>query len=140
MSAAHDDHGHDHAFTGEPTDELPADEPRTPGWLTALGIALFTLGAVVLVAGRGDAQAQAQAAGAESASAAAAPVAPPTTATVVRPAATAPTPAPTLARAAPPPARGAPTGAPTLPNGMTPEAAERIRKALAGAQKKLPGQ
>jgi hypothetical protein len=50
-------HGHDahdaHAFTGEPVDVLPADEPRTPGWLPLLGIALFTAAAIVFLAGQG---------------------------------------------------------------------------------------
>jgi hypothetical protein len=56
MSSAHDapgsDSHDDHAFTGKPVDELPPDEPRTPGWLPVLGIALFTLAAVVFLAGR----------------------------------------------------------------------------------------
>ncbi|MFO0591715.1 MAG: hypothetical protein U0441_29480 [Polyangiaceae bacterium] len=34
---AHDDHG----FDGEPAKELGPDEPMTPGWLPALGGALF---------------------------------------------------------------------------------------------------
>jgi len=42
-----------HAFTGEPIQVLPADEPRTPGWLPLLGIALFTGAAVIFLAGRG---------------------------------------------------------------------------------------
>jgi hypothetical protein len=42
-----------HAFTGEPVQVLPADEPRTPGWLPLLGIALFTGAAVVLLVGQG---------------------------------------------------------------------------------------
>jgi hypothetical protein len=50
-------HGHDahdaHAFTGEPVQVLPADEPRSPGWLPLLGIALFTGAAVVFLAGQG---------------------------------------------------------------------------------------
>ncbi len=43
---------HDHAFDGEPTDELPADEPRTPGWLPALGAVLFVSAAVMFLATR----------------------------------------------------------------------------------------
>jgi hypothetical protein len=50
-------HGHDaheaHAFTGEPVQALPADEPRTPGWLPLLGMALFTGAAAVFLAGQG---------------------------------------------------------------------------------------
>ena len=57
MSAAppaHDHGGHDdHAFTGEPIQVLPADEPRTPGWLTLLGAALFTLLAVYILVTHG---------------------------------------------------------------------------------------
>jgi hypothetical protein len=48
------DHDHDHAFDGEPTDVLPADEPRTPGWLPALGIVLFVSAAVAFLATRDD--------------------------------------------------------------------------------------
>jgi hypothetical protein len=43
---------HDHAFDGEPTDELPADEPRTPGWIPVLGIVLFVTAAVGFLATR----------------------------------------------------------------------------------------
>jgi hypothetical protein len=46
------DHHHEHVFTGEPVDELPPDEPRTPGWLPVLGVVLFTLAAVVLLVSR----------------------------------------------------------------------------------------
>jgi hypothetical protein len=51
-SGSHDTHAaadHDHAFDGEPTDELPADEPRTPGWLPVLGAALFAAAAVAFL-------------------------------------------------------------------------------------------
>ena len=51
------DHDHDHAFDGEPTDVLPADEPRTPGWLPALGVVLFISAAVAFLATR-DSNAQ----------------------------------------------------------------------------------
>lgn len=56
MSTAPDAHAHgaEHdaheAFTGEPVSVLPADEPRTPGWLPLLGAALFTGAAVVFLA------------------------------------------------------------------------------------------
>ena len=56
MSTAPDAHAHaaEHdaheAFTGEPVTVLPADEPRTPGWLPLLGAALFTGAAVVFLA------------------------------------------------------------------------------------------
>jgi hypothetical protein len=49
---AHDDPSHAHVFTGEPIQELPADEPRTPVWLPLVGIALFTAAAVYVLAGR----------------------------------------------------------------------------------------
>lgn len=54
-SGSHDTHAavdHDHAFDGEPTDELPADEPRTPGWIPALGAVLFVSAAVAFLATR----------------------------------------------------------------------------------------
>lgn len=43
---AHDsaaDAHHDHGFDGEPATELGPDEPMTPGWLPALGGALFLM-------------------------------------------------------------------------------------------------
>jgi hypothetical protein len=48
--------GHDeHAFEGEPVAALAADEPRTPGWLPALGAALFVAAAVWFLAiSKGD--------------------------------------------------------------------------------------
>src|SRR4051794_36518334 len=56
--AAHVAHAHDahdaHAFDGEPVTELAPDEPRTPGWLPALGLALFVGAAVVALAGGSD--------------------------------------------------------------------------------------
>jgi hypothetical protein len=91
MSSAHDahqqhqaDHHDDHAFTGEPVDELPPDEPRTPGWLPVLGVVLFTLAAVVILVGRTSSDAStsdAPAGAAEHAvGAAPKPAAPPATA------------------------------------------------------------
>jgi len=61
MSSADDAHGasahapdaHDaHVFNAEPVDTLPADEPRTPGWLPLLGLGLFvSAGVYFLVTG-----------------------------------------------------------------------------------------
>ncbi|MEP7119784.1 MAG: hypothetical protein ABJE95_02695 [Byssovorax sp.] len=76
-SGSHDTHAaadHDHAFDGEPTDELPADEPRTPGWLPALGMILFVVAATAFLATR-ETPAPTDAPAPEKA-AAAAPVAP----------------------------------------------------------------
>lgn len=39
------------SFDPEPIRELPADEPRTPLWLTGLGVALLLLVAVWWVGG-----------------------------------------------------------------------------------------
>jgi hypothetical protein len=58
---AHDDH-EAHAFDGEPTNVLPADEPRTPGWLTVLGLVFFVGVAVALLAGQDPAAPDAAAA------------------------------------------------------------------------------
>lgn len=59
--SAHARHGHGdahgtpdahHQFDGEPVTALPADEPRTPGWLPLLGLALFvSAGVYFLVTG-----------------------------------------------------------------------------------------
>ena len=54
---AHDDHG----FDGEPARELGPEEPMTPMWLPGLGAAIFTLGAIYLLAS-GDAETQGNAA------------------------------------------------------------------------------
>jgi len=54
MSTAHDAHStqaHDaHSFDGEPVKHLPPDEPQTPGWVPALGLALFVLVGIWLLA------------------------------------------------------------------------------------------
>jgi hypothetical protein len=55
-SGSHDTHAandhDDHAFDGEPTDVLAEDEPRTPGWVPALGAVLFVSAAVAFLATR----------------------------------------------------------------------------------------
>ncbi|APR83660.1 Hypothetical protein A7982_09009 [Minicystis rosea] len=63
MSSAHDAHGasaHAHddhdVFDGEPAHELSPGEPRSPNWLPALGLALFTLAGVYMLSG-GDSNA-----------------------------------------------------------------------------------
>lgn len=85
MSAAHDAHAdhdaghndashHDH-FDNEPVQELAADEPRTPGWVPVLGLALFFIaGTAWLFMSPTDAKDKPEA---ERAPVAAAPAAPP---------------------------------------------------------------
>ena len=74
--ATHAADDHDHDFDGEPTDVLPADEPRTPGWLPVLGIVRFVSAAVAFLATR-DSGAQAAAPAPERALAAAVTAPPP---------------------------------------------------------------
>lgn len=128
---------HEHAFDGEPVSALAADEPRTPGWLPALGGALFVIAAVWFLAiSKGD-----DAAAAAAASASASAVAPPTSAPAA-PHAAAPQPegagrprnpmqptrAPSMAR------EGAAAGTPPPPasavHKYTPEELARLRKAI----------
>jgi len=56
---AHDDH---EAFDGEPARELSPGEPRSPGWLPALGAAFFAAAAVYMLTGNDSAAAGAVAA------------------------------------------------------------------------------
>jgi hypothetical protein len=92
------DHDDEHAFTGEPVNELPPDEPRTPGWLPVLGIVLFTLAAVVFLVGRtssGTASTpDAQGAGEHAAATAPKPASPPAPPTAAPPPAAPPAAAP----------------------------------------------
>jgi hypothetical protein len=54
-AAHHDDAAHHHDFDNEPAHELSAGEPRTPGWIPVLGLALFFVaGTAWLVMGTGD--------------------------------------------------------------------------------------
>jgi hypothetical protein len=82
---AGDEHAHE-AFDPEPIRVLPADEPRTPLWLPALGVALFALCGLYLAAG-GDETSESAPAAPSSASAAAqaAPSPPPDTPQARRP-------------------------------------------------------
>lgn len=53
--AGGDDAAHDHhAFDPEPIRELPADEPQTPMWLPAVGLALFVIFGIYVALGGGD--------------------------------------------------------------------------------------
>jgi len=56
--AALDDH---HDFDDTPIRELPADEPRTPMWMPALGVALFAAAAVAFLLSLDSPEAGAQA-------------------------------------------------------------------------------
>lgn len=54
-AAAHHDAAHHHDFDNEPAQELPPEEPRTPGWVPVLGLFLFFLaGTAWLVMGSGE--------------------------------------------------------------------------------------
>jgi hypothetical protein len=64
---AHGAEAHAHDFDAEPARELSAGEPRTPGWVPALGAALFLIAGVAWMA-TGDAD------GADSAAASKPPV------------------------------------------------------------------
>jgi hypothetical protein len=136
MSAAHDGHAdaghhdasdHDH-FDNEPIKELPADEPRTPGWIPILGLALFFLaGTAFLVMGRSDEDAAPKA---EAAPVAAQPVAQP-----------APQPPPNPGVQAAPPQK--PTPAPIGSGGLrqlSPEQAQAIQKQIDAIRAQRGGQ
>ncbi|WP_437723199.1 hypothetical protein [Sorangium sp. So ce861] len=75
-AAAHGVSDH-HGFDGEPARALPADEPPTPNWVPALGLAVFAVAGVLFLAmgGDGDAADQAAPAGARPAPADARPAA-----------------------------------------------------------------
>src|SRR5690606_12989422 len=83
--ADHDEHaGHDEEHD---QDELDSDEPRTPGWLTLLGVALFLVAGIFVIANEEGpknlvspepaSQAPAEAAAAATAQVAAPPAPPP---------------------------------------------------------------
>ena len=111
-------HGHDdhHAGDGEPVQSLPADEPRTPGWIPALGLALFVGCAIALLASGTDETKPVAVAAIE----AAAPVAP--------------SPPPRTA-----PALAAPAGS-AAPMQRTPEQLAEVRKKIIEARARASGQ
>jgi hypothetical protein len=133
--AGHAGHvGHDdHAFTGEPVQVLPPDEPRTPGWLTLLGGALFTVLAVFILVTHGGPAATTPAAEPEPPPVAAqggTPVAAPSGMRVAAPGGVR-----ADARGAPPagaPAGGQPAAAPQL----SPEQIQALRKRVDEAKAK----
>ncbi len=92
--AVHAD-GHEHETS---SDDFPADEPRSPGWLPLLGGALFLAGIFAFVAmGSGGKTAEELAQEAASANpVASASAAPPAAATAQAPAAQAQRPAPAI--------------------------------------------
>ncbi|WP_437569437.1 hypothetical protein [Sorangium sp. So ce542] len=154
-AAAHDVSDH-HGFDGEPARALPADEPPTPNWVPALGLAVFAVAGVLLLAmsGDGDAADQAAPAGARpvpadarpaaAAGARPAPARPAPGADArpagARPAAPEPGPAGGAMRAAPGheghghAAAPAASGSPNLRK-LTPQEVEAVRKRIEGRQK-----
>ncbi|WP_437286913.1 hypothetical protein [Sorangium sp. So ce406] len=153
-AAAHDASDH-HGFDGEPARALPADEPPTPNWVPALGLAIFVVAGVMFLAmGSGDDDAgSGQAAPAEARPAAAADA---------RPAAQGDQPPPGRRLALPTARPAAPTGpaagaaaetlraaealgAPAAPGSanlrkLTPEEVQRVRKQMQEARQKSGAQ
>lgn len=123
-SAPAHDHASDHdahAFDGEPAQALPDDEPRTPGWLPAVGVALFATAAIASLVSRDAAGALPK---------------PPEAPTQVEHVA-APTARPEVRPTSPAPARSGAAGRPA----MTPEQMEALKKRIeaAKARGQLPG-
>ena len=123
----HGDPDHGSHFDGEPTQELAPGEPRTPGWLPAVGLALFLGGGVAFLT-MGD-DAAAAPAGAASASAAA-----PAAAAPARPT---PVVAAPLPRPAPPPPQILPSPVPADPGGLPPALAKLSPEQRAELQRRL---
>ncbi|WP_437674235.1 hypothetical protein [Sorangium sp. So ce131] len=125
-AAAHDADDH-HAFDGEPAHALPADEPPTPSWVPALGLALFVVAGVAFLATSSDGAPEGRTAPAAARPAAAADAQPAT-------------PRPAAAEAQ----RGAPGGAAAAPAAsgsanlrkLTPEEVDRMRKRMMEARQK----
>ncbi|WP_437936731.1 hypothetical protein [Sorangium sp. So ce341] len=132
-AAAHDVSDH-HGFDGEPARALPADEPPTPNWVPALGLAVFAVAGVLFLAmsGDGDAAGEAAPAGARPVPADARPAA-------ARPAPGADARPGAAAGARPLPARPAP-GADARPAGARPVAPAGAEPGPAGeAMRAAPG-
>ncbi|WP_437607758.1 hypothetical protein WMF20_43675 [Sorangium sp. So ce834] len=149
-AAAHDVSDH-HGFDGEPARALPADEPPTPNWVPALGLAVFAVAGVLFLAmsSDGDAADQAAPAGARPVPADARPAAArPAPGADARPAGARPV-APTgpgsgpaaealrgaAERAGQGRADGAAAPSPANLRKLTPQEVEAVRKRIEGRQK-----
>ncbi|WP_437277569.1 hypothetical protein WME90_40990 [Sorangium sp. So ce375] len=122
-AAAHDVSDH-HGFDGEPARALPADEPPTPNWVPALGLAVFVVAGVTCLAMSSDDSAAGQAAPASARPAAAA----------ARPAAAEARPAQAGVRPAPQPA-----ARPAVPAGPEAGAAAETLRAAAAERERAGG-
>jgi len=121
MSHAHDSHD----FDGEPVKVLAPDEPRTPGWVPALGLLLFVgAGIAVLVCGQADAKTTATGAPDSAAAPAAAPV-------------KAPSPLPSIVQNPGQNAAPGASGAPALTR-LTPEQAKALQQRIDEARARQP--
>jgi len=107
--------GDHHIFDDEPVHELPADEPKTPGWVPALGLGIFLVVLVTWLA-KGN-QPAATDVTAEPGSAAA-------------PAATAPPPPPPQPAAPQPLPRPVAPGSAAPARQLTPEQAKELQKRI----------
>ncbi|WP_437588703.1 hypothetical protein [Sorangium sp. So ce1000] len=133
-----------HGFDGEPARALPADEPPTPNWVPALGLAVFVVAGVTFLAMSSDdgAAGQAAPAGARPAAAEARPApagARPAAQAGARPALpTGPeagAAAETLRAAAAERAAGTAAPGPANLRKLTPQEVELVRKRLDARQK-----
>jgi hypothetical protein len=117
-SPAHGPDTHDdHAFTGEPVQVLSPDEPRTPGWIPLLGLALFTAAAIAFLSSGSSADAPREGA--------APAAAPPTAADTPRP--------PPSVRTLPPQPAGRPGAAPAGTQAqprLTPEQRQQLMQQM----------
>jgi hypothetical protein len=115
----------DHAFTGEPVQVLSPDEPRTPGWIPLLGVAVFTTAAIAFLSSGSAAEAPKEGASPASPNAMADTPRPPppTGAAQMRPQ---PRPLPPVG-AAP---GAAPAGTQPQPRALTPEQRQQLMQQL----------